>query len=539
MEPNVSLNASADISGTIMLVEIINGTGILNIPGLNAGAYGLRVTVNSTMEYNSCISSTMFSVLKIAPTLEIIVDDIYCGEDATITINMPDDATGMVVLDVDGTAINLPIVNGNASTVIPGLGLGEYKIIASYSGDLNYGGCSNNKTFRVMQYAFSHLQTLINDDTTGEVTLDRDYYGRGSEITISKIIAINGNGHTLNANGLSRIFNVQSGNMVINNMTLANGYSESNGGAIYVSNGVCIVSNCCFINNKAASGGAIRWGANNGVLVNSTFTNNMAGWGAGVYWFAQNGNIVDCTFENNTAERYGGAVYVNGRNLTIMDSFFINNIVTNTITSWECGGAIYTDGNDHLIANSTFIANKAINSWGGAIKYGSETALYRSNEFYNNTALKGNSVYEGDAGNLIDNVFHFNSMDEIPTCVEDANLLELFENNVFKVNGNAISKKDYFNWTDVSMSIEANDISVGENLTVTVMFNESVTGYVNLQIASASGGMGLENGTIVPVPINTTSNINYTVSIVDGLGSVMISDLSLGKYTATAFLSGG
>ena len=544
VEPSVSLNATADISGTAdisdahMVFEIINGTGILHISGLNAGEYVLTVTVNSTMEYNSCSISTMFSVMKVQPVIEIIADDIYYGDDATILVNLSDGATGMVELYVGGTVINLTIVNGKASTVIPDLEIGTYIVNAVYQGDLNYNACSNDTTtFKVMHNTFSQLQTIIDDDTTGEITLDRDYYGEGSEIAISKSITINGNGHTLDAKGLSRIFNVNAEGVVINNLTLVNGY-QWDGGAIYVSNGVCTVSNCCFINNKAVSGGAIRWSADNGVLVNSTFTNNTAEGGAGVYWWAQNGNIANCTFENNTAERHGGAVYVNGRNLTVSDSFFMNNAVTNSVSDGEGGGAIYTDGNDHLIANSTFIANKAINSWGGAIKHGSETALYQSNEFYNNTALKGNSVYEGDAKNLIDNVFHLNSMDEIPTCVEDADLLELFENNVFKVNGNAISKKDYFNKTDVSITIGANDISVGENLIVTIRFNENVTGYVNLQIASASGGMDLENGTIVPVPANATSNINYNVSIVDGLVSVMVPDLSLGKYTATAYYPG-
>ena len=91
----------------------------------------------------------------------------------------------------------------------------------------------------------------------------------------------------------------------------------------------------------------------------------------------------------------------------MLNSLFKNNIVTESISSWEGGGAIYTDGNNHLVANSTFIDNKAINSWGGAIKHGSETASYQSNEFYNNTALRGNSVWESDANNLVNNIFNF------------------------------------------------------------------------------------------------------------------------------------
>jgi predicted outer membrane repeat protein len=315
VEPSVSLNATAVISGTavisdtIKVFEIVNGTGILNISGLNAGTYELTVTVNSTMEYNSCSNSTMFSVMKVQPVIEIIADDIYYGDDAAILVNLPDGATGMVELYVNGAVINFTINDeGKPSTVIPGLEAGTYYVTASYAGDLNYNGCSNNTTFKVMHNTFSQLQKIIDDDTTGEITLDRDYYGEGSEITISKTITINGNGHTLDAKGLSRIFNVQSGTVVLDNLSLVNGNSDSYGGAAYFQSGsTCTVRNCNFTGNTAKDDGGAVYFYEHGTVTNSTFTANSAKKGGAIY---SNGNTdaVNSTFIDNSAD-LGGAIY--------------------------------------------------------------------------------------------------------------------------------------------------------------------------------------------------------------------------------------
>ena len=54
---------------------------------------------------------------------------------------------------------------------------------------------------------FAELQTIItNAQSWATITLDRDYVGSGTQITINKPLTIDGNGYTLDANGKSRIF---------------------------------------------------------------------------------------------------------------------------------------------------------------------------------------------------------------------------------------------------------------------------------------------------------------------------------------------
>ena len=512
VEPNVSLNATAVISGTavisdtIVVVEIVNGTGILHIHGLNAGAYVLTVTVNSTMEYNSCSNSTTFSVMKVQPVIEIIADDIYYGEDATISINMPDDATGMVELDVNGAVINLTIIAGKASTLIPGLEIGTYTVNAAYSGDLNYNAYSNNATtFKVMHNTFSQLQKIIDDDTTGEITLDRDYYGEGSEITISKSITINGNGHTLDAKGQSRIFNVQSGTVVLDNLSLVNGNSDSYGGAAYFQSG---------------STGTVR---------NCNFTGNTAKDDGGAVYFYEHGTVTNSTFTANSAKK-GGAIYSNGNTDTV-NSTFIDN-------SADLGGAIYNC--DHEIC--TFTGN-------------SQPDFYFDEQYRKNVTMTVNAeeimmgedltviiiFYQDITGNVTVNIDGLEM--GVPIVNRTGNLLvpglsagdhtltasfngnfEYRQCNVM-MDVTVLKKK-------VSVIIETVNIQFGDVETVNVQLNESIEGIATVEITKR--GSYLANGTVM----GNNFNMNYTITLINGSASLSIPDLTVGEYTATVHYPG-
>ena len=108
---------------------------------------------------------------------------------------------------------------------------------------------------------FSELESKINSlkngdvlDLTSNVTQDGD-----SQITISKSITINGNGVTIDAQGKSRIFYINSGaTVVLNNITFTNGYQDVKGGAINNENGNVTITASQFIKNNVNNlGGAI------------------------------------------------------------------------------------------------------------------------------------------------------------------------------------------------------------------------------------------------------------------------------------------
>ena len=77
---------------------------------------------------------------------------------------------------------------------------------------------------------FTELQNMINNASSGStISLEKDYYyddGFDTEgIHIYCPLVIEGNGHTIDALGKSRIFNISDSDIALNNFTFCNGYA--------------------------------------------------------------------------------------------------------------------------------------------------------------------------------------------------------------------------------------------------------------------------------------------------------------------------
>ena len=75
------------------------------------------------------------------------------GEEALINVTLPSDATGTVIIRVNGTyyyeEFTLGLVNGSVLLSIPDLFEGQYNVTVEYLGDLNYLNGTNTTSFNV------------------------------------------------------------------------------------------------------------------------------------------------------------------------------------------------------------------------------------------------------------------------------------------------------------------------------------------------------------------------------------------------------
>ena len=240
---------------------------------------------------------------------------------------------------------------------------------------------------------FGELQKLIDDASDkSTINLERNYtYTIGTDtitegIIITKNLTINGNGFTIDAQGKSRILNIESGiNVVLNNITFINGYTEVNGGAIFAYGNVDITGSR-FINNTAVDGGAIA--TVGGIIMDVSFKDNHAEDEGGAVYFKGSGVVENCIFTNNTAD-YGGAVYIFGTG-EVRDCVFINN------TGFEFAGALMMIYG--TVSDSSFTGNTA--HIGGAVRINGEATVTRCNFTDNTATLEGGAVYLGSPGNV-------------------------------------------------------------------------------------------------------------------------------------------
>ena len=250
----------------------------------------------------------------------------------------------------------------------------ETKFVANDSGMVNVTYRYNQMEFEVIPFKYLDFNVLaqkINETPEGGLlVLDRDYMyinGTNKGILISKSITIDGNGHTLNGNKLSRMFNITADDVTIKNINFINGNAygkyfsnDAGGGAIYWNGANGYAENCNFTNNagngieddpfdkeetwvdenglvwhtiryrsmgaKVNEGGAIVWNGTNGTVFNCIFRNNGVGYpnsGGAICWRGDSGKVLYSNFYNNDAWS-GAAISWIGDNGTILYSKFIN-----------------------------------------------------------------------------------------------------------------------------------------------------------------------------------------------------------------------
>ena len=340
------------------------------------------------------------------------------------------------------------------------------------------------KTTDASMSTLSDMQNLINNHTDGNsiLFLDKNYSynpdtdsGLSEGIIINKNITIDGNGHTVDANGQSRIFNLKGSDLAItlNNITFVNGDANS-GGAIYQGDGIPIavtVKNCNFKNNTVINDGGAVYLKSTGLIIieNNSFTNNIAGFeGGAIYSSGENMKILNSKFTNNTAKTRGGAVS-SGKNTEVYNSIFENNYVLTyggaistgenskveksafiNNTAETSGGAINVKQDKNItITDSQFIDNSATNE-GGAVKAGS-TSIINSN-FTNNKAKYGGSVYLGANSKVENSIFNKNTASNNGGAISMGTNSEvknsIFNENTAGNNGGAVYSINGLNISD-------------------------------------------------------------------------------------------
>ena len=251
--------------------------------------------------------------------------------------------------------------------------------------------------------SFQDLQNMIGaaDEgstvyLTGNYIYDDTFTSEG--INISKSITIEGNSFTIDGLNKSRIFNVFAKNVVLNNITFANGHSED-GGAVIFNNYVSKskITNCNFIDNIADNmGGAVYFASYSMdvVLDNLKFINNMASYGGAVMF---DGAVVNATinrsvFRNNVVSEpgFGGAI---GACNLFVDSIISNSNFTSNSAQYD-GGAVYlgSEVSGCAFNNNRFVDNSARYSGGGIYVYYSNHNNFTDSYFANNSANMGGGM---------------------------------------------------------------------------------------------------------------------------------------------------
>ena len=187
----IIVNLDSDATGNVTItldnqnytVAINEGQTIKVIGGLKAGTYDVFVKYIGDNNYNSAQNTTKFTVLKISDyNMDVTVPEFKEGVNSSVGVDLPKDAEGTVTVEIEGKKYTANIINGTAKVNIPGLGVGDYNITTTYSGDAKYVSMTKKGNITVIPNMDVNLYVddvvMVYHDGTRLVAKLTDYQGR-------------------------------------------------------------------------------------------------------------------------------------------------------------------------------------------------------------------------------------------------------------------------------------------------------------------------------------------------------------------------
>ncbi|WP_067043541.1 Ig-like domain repeat protein [Methanobrevibacter sp. YE315] len=176
----------------------------LSLDNLKAGKYPVTVAYNGDDNYESVTKSDEFTVSSKNATIDVDSSDIKVGEDETITVTLPEDATGTVTVELDGANYTAPVENGKAVFDIPDLSAGDKTAKINYSGDDNYGPSETTISFTVSKVKPDVSAQNVSSDDSGKIVISLP-----EDATGTVTITVDGENYTAPVENGKAIFDIQ------------------------------------------------------------------------------------------------------------------------------------------------------------------------------------------------------------------------------------------------------------------------------------------------------------------------------------------
>ena len=483
----LSGNVIVTVAGKEYTVKVTDGKGIATGDKLAAGTYAFAAAWAGDDNYNIVTENGDFKVNKVDSAIDVAVDTIDFGEDAVISVKLADDATGEVVITVNGVDYHVAIENGVASVTVSDLKAGDYTVAVKYSGDNNYNEATGSAEFSVLKITPDMdvfvEGTVFGDDLTVDAVLPDDATGE-------VVITVNGvDYHVAIENGKAT---GTIGGLAAGDYTIAVKYAgDDNYNAVDVTKGVNVAKAQPVLGVVIAD---VDYG--NGFVIEATLT--------GVNSAPLSGNVI---------------VTVAGKEYTVK--------VTD-------GKGIATG--DKLAAGTYAFAA----AWAGDDNYNivTENGDFKVNKIDSSVTVNVNNIKVGEGLTITVNV-PSDATGDVTVSVDGK------EYNVAIENGKAVKTISGLKADDYTVTVKyAGDNNYNE-ATADAEFSVSKISDYNMDISVPEIKEGVNSTISVDLPKDATGTVTveidgkkYTANVIDGTANVIVSGLSAGDYNITTVYSG-
>ena len=143
-------NVTLGVLGQTFIVNLNNGTALFTYD-FAIGTYGVNVTYLGDNKFKKATTNVSFTVQDIVSELKnttVDVDVEVIKNIVTITASVDSLASGLIEFNIDGNAVYIPVMNGQAVYETK-LDIGNYTVDVTYLGDSRFNGNSTNASFEV------------------------------------------------------------------------------------------------------------------------------------------------------------------------------------------------------------------------------------------------------------------------------------------------------------------------------------------------------------------------------------------------------
>ena len=483
----LSGNVIVTVAGKEYTVKVTDGKGIATGDRLAAGTYAFAAAWAGDDNYNIVTENGDFKVNKVDSAIDVAVDSIEFGEDAVISVKLASDATGEVVITVNGEDYTAAIENGVVSVTVSGLKADDYTVEVKYSGDNNYNEATGSAEFTVLK---------ITPDM--DVFVDGTVFGGDLTVDISLPAGATGE-VVITVNGVDYHVSIENGKATGTISGLAAGYytiavkyaGDDNYNAVDVTKGVNVAKAQPVLGVVIAD---VDYG--NGFVIEATLT--------GVNSAPLSGNVI---------------VTVAGKEYTVK--------VTD-------GKGIATG--DRLAAGTYAFAA----AWAGDDNYNivTENGDFKVNKVDSSVAVNVNNIKVGEELTITVNV-PSDATGDVTVSVDGK------EYKVAIENGKAVKTISGLKADDYTVTVKyAGDNNYNE-ATADAEFSVSKISDYNMDISVPEIKEGVNSTISVDLPKDATGTVTveidgkkYTANVIDGTANVIVFGLSAGDYNITTVYSG-
>ena len=458
----------------------LNGNTI-SISGLAVGNYTVKVTTTPTDDQYAEVTESVLIVVKeegvtYDPNLAVEVANVEEGTPITVIVSADESFSDVVIVKIEDYEILVNVVYGSGSNATDIV----LPVNDSYIASLNFTG---NDDFNAT-YAETTFNVTAKVNPTLEVTADNIYAGQNATINISMDEDINA---TVTVNGV--------------NVTVKNGKGT------YTVQGLAVGSYNYTVN---FSGNAKYNSASQNVTFNVLAkVNTTVSVTADDVYYGQ-----DVTVNISMDEGINDTVTVNGENVTVKNGKGTYTVQGLAVGSYNytvnfSGNAKYNSASQNVTFNVLNKVNTTVNATADDVYYGQDVTvnIVTDEDVTGTIVINGENVTvtAGKATYTFKNLAAGNYTYEIE-LKDDVKYNDASATVSFKV----------MEKLSPNMTVTAANIVYGAKAVVKVTADTAISGNVTVQIDGK----------------------NYTVSLVNGSGSISVASLAAGTHTVKAVFEG-